>query len=64
MLEAAGHRVDVVADGADAVMAVQTAAYDVVLMDVQMPGHGRADGRDAPYPRPRFRRARRADHRA
>ncbi len=37
VLEAAGHRVDVVADGAAAVMAVQTASYDVVLMDVQMP---------------------------
>ena len=38
MLEAAGHNVDVVADGADAVMAVQARTYDLVLMDVQMPG--------------------------
>lgn len=37
MLEAAGHRVDVVTDGAAAVMAAQTGAYDLVLMDVQMP---------------------------
>jgi PAS domain S-box-containing protein len=38
VLESAGHRVDVVGDGADAVRAVQRTRYDVVLMDVQMPG--------------------------
>jgi PAS domain S-box-containing protein len=38
ILQKAGHEVDVVADGADAVMAVQSRSYDVVLMDVQMPG--------------------------
>lgn len=38
VLEAAGHEVDVLGDGADAIMAVQARAYDVVLMDVQMPG--------------------------
>ncbi|HEY8564181.1 MAG TPA: PAS domain S-box protein [Beijerinckiaceae bacterium] len=38
VLTAAGHEVDVVGDGADAVMAVQAKAYDLVLMDVQMPG--------------------------
>jgi PAS domain S-box-containing protein len=38
VLEAAGHEVDVLGDGADAIMAVQANAYDVVLMDVQMPG--------------------------
>ncbi|SFM87674.1 PAS domain S-box protein [Methylobacterium pseudosasicola] len=38
ILERAGHRVDVVADGASAVAAVQANAYDLVLMDVQMPG--------------------------
>lgn len=38
VLEAAGHEVDVLGDGADAIMAVQESAYDVVLMDVQMPG--------------------------
>ncbi len=32
-----GHLVDVVGNGAEAVMAVQDMAYDVVLMDVQMP---------------------------
>lgn len=37
VLEAAGHDVDVVSDGAEAVMAIQGKAYDVVLMDVQMP---------------------------
>jgi PAS domain S-box-containing protein len=37
ILERAGHRVDVVSDGAEAVMAVQTGIYDLVLMDVQMP---------------------------
>jgi CheY-like chemotaxis protein len=38
MLEAAGHRVDIVSDGAEAIMAVQETAYDLVMMDVQMPG--------------------------
>ncbi|HEX8416191.1 MAG TPA: response regulator, partial [Methylobacterium sp.] len=33
-----GHRVDIVGDGADAILAVQTKPYDLVLMDVQMPG--------------------------
>lgn len=37
MLEAAGHKVDVAADGSLAVMAVQSNTYDLVLMDVQMP---------------------------
>jgi CheY-like chemotaxis protein len=37
MLAAAGHRVDSASDGAEAVAAVEREAYDVVLMDVQMP---------------------------
>ena len=37
MLEGMGCRVDVVADGRDAVAAVRRTAYDVVLMDCQMP---------------------------
>jgi CheY-like chemotaxis protein len=37
MLRRRGHQVDVVGDGVEAVAAVQRAAYDVVLMDVQMP---------------------------
>jgi PAS domain S-box-containing protein len=37
VLESAGHQVDIVSDGAEAVMAVQSRAYDLVLMDVQMP---------------------------
>jgi len=37
ILERAGHAVDVVGDGVAAVAAVQTRAYDLVLMDVQMP---------------------------
>jgi signal transduction histidine kinase/DNA-binding NarL/FixJ family response regulator/HPt (histidine-containing phosphotransfer) domain-containing protein len=37
MLVAAGHRVDSAADGAEALAAVEREAYDVVLMDVQMP---------------------------
>jgi CheY-like chemotaxis protein/nitrogen-specific signal transduction histidine kinase len=37
MLEKAGHRIDVVADGAAAIEAVLGKAYDLVLMDVQMP---------------------------
>ena len=38
LLESAGHSVDVVSDGTAAVAAVEANAYDVVLMDVQMPG--------------------------
>ena len=37
MLTKAGHHVDAVVDGAAAVAAVQEQAYDLVLMDVQMP---------------------------
>ncbi len=38
VLELAGHGVDVAASGAAAIAAVQARAYDLVLMDVQMPG--------------------------
>ena len=38
MLATGGHVVDVVCDGAEAIMAVQANDYDLVLMDVQMPG--------------------------
>jgi PAS domain S-box-containing protein len=44
MLTRLGHRPDLVADGMSAVAAVQRAAYDLVLMDVQMP---EMDGIDA-----------------
>ena len=37
MLRKRGHDVDVVADGVAAVEAVRRSAYDVVLMDIQMP---------------------------
>ena len=37
-LETMGHRVDAVANGDEAVAAVQTVPYDMVLMDVMMPG--------------------------
>ena len=37
LLAARGHRVDIVGDGSEAVMAVETASYDLVLMDLQMP---------------------------
>ncbi len=37
VIEARGHHVDVVGDGADAIMAVADKAYDLVLMDLQMP---------------------------
>ncbi|GJD95872.1 PAS domain S-box protein [Methylobacterium iners] len=38
VLESGGYRVDVIGDGASAVEAVQAKRYDLVLMDVQMPG--------------------------
>ncbi len=38
ILSRAGARIDVVSDGAEAVEAVRSADYDVILMDVQMPG--------------------------
>ena len=37
VLEAKGHNVDVVGDGAEAIMAADTFDYDLVLMDIQMP---------------------------
>ncbi len=37
MLEKLGYRPDIVADGAEAVSAIQDIDYDVVFMDVQMP---------------------------
>ncbi len=37
MLEKAGHKIDVVTDGAAAIEAVVNKAYDLILMDVQMP---------------------------
>jgi hypothetical protein len=37
MLEKAGHQIDVVNGGAEAIEAVRGKAYDLVLMDVQMP---------------------------
>jgi two-component system sensor histidine kinase/response regulator len=44
MIEKAGHRIDVVHDGAAAVESLRDKHYDVVLMDVQMPG---VDGLEA-----------------
>jgi CheY-like chemotaxis protein len=44
MLEKAGHAIDVVDDGAAAIEAVRKGHYDLVLMDVQMPG---VDGLEA-----------------
>jgi two-component system, sensor histidine kinase len=38
LLEKSGHHVDVAADGGEAVAALGTAAYDLVLMDLRMPG--------------------------
>ncbi len=37
ILEKAGHRVDIVADGAMAVAALEATPYDLVLIDIQMP---------------------------
>jgi CheY-like chemotaxis protein len=38
MLEQLGHRADAANDGMEALVALERQAYDVVLMDVQMPG--------------------------
>ncbi|KQP32063.1 ATP-binding protein [Methylobacterium sp. Leaf100] len=38
VLEVAGHAVEIVADGASAIRAVAEGCYDLILMDVQMPG--------------------------
>ncbi len=37
ILQAKGHKVDVVGDGADAIMAAENLTYDLILMDIQMP---------------------------
>jgi signal transduction histidine kinase len=37
LLEARGHHVDVAADGAEAIAKVEANAYDLILMDMQMP---------------------------
>jgi two-component system, sensor histidine kinase and response regulator len=44
MLEKGGHQIDVVNGGAEAIEAVRGKTYDLVLMDVQMPG---VDGLEA-----------------
>jgi two-component system sensor histidine kinase/response regulator len=38
ILEKAGFSVDIASDGAELLRALQTAEYDLVVMDVQMPG--------------------------
>lgn len=38
LLTAAGHEVDAVSNGAEAIVAVADRAYDLILMDIQMPG--------------------------
>jgi signal transduction histidine kinase/HPt (histidine-containing phosphotransfer) domain-containing protein/ActR/RegA family two-component response regulator len=38
LLETAGHEVDVVSNGEEAIAAVKAKPYDLVLMDIQMPG--------------------------
>ena len=38
ILQAIGYNVDAVTDGAEAVAAVQSSHYDLILMDIQMPG--------------------------
>ncbi len=38
LLESAGHRVDLASNGEEAIASVQAQSYDLVLMDIQMPG--------------------------
>jgi signal transduction histidine kinase/CheY-like chemotaxis protein len=53
MLERLGHRIDVVADGAEAVDAIAAEDYDLVLMDLHMPRlDGLAAAREARRRRP------------
>ena len=38
LVERMGHHIDVVRNGQEAIVALKTAEYDIILMDVQMPG--------------------------
>ncbi len=40
MLQRAGHTVDIASDGLQAIEAVKANVYDLILMDIQMPGMG------------------------
>ncbi len=54
ILEASGHRVDEAASGAEAITAAIGAPFDLILMDLQMPGmDGFRRGRGDPHASPR-----------
>jgi len=56
LLERLGYRADLAANGLEVIDAVERQAYDVVLMDIQMPRDGRPAGGalDRAAPRPRW----------
>ncbi len=62
ILSQMGYRPDVVHNGVEVLEALARQKYDVILMDIQMPRHGRARG-DAPDPPKIHRRESPLDHR-
>jgi DNA-binding response OmpR family regulator len=56
-LEESGCQVDVATDGSDGLFLAQEYPYDVIVLDVMLPGHGRLDRSSGRCGRPAPRRS-------